>query len=344
MMREFAVMWRGPDTGPGKPPGALIDIGLGIRAGTVGRVAHDTDIIVTTAGPAWQPQETLAISQPVGEVLPDALRLAVSPRLTEGRGHVGRGRHGLALAIAALLHAGLIALLVPGATDLVGDDGTTLEAITVSVVSSLPVAVAASAAAAQTAAPSEMSTERELHAEPEQAEAAPSQPPPSEAPPVALSLPPEPEVTTDAPALPQKREETKVVEPREDTTSPTEPTVAEAQPSSPAEPVAPSSPPPVAAAAEAAEASAGVVDAYVRRVSRALAARPPRPAGLEGRLLVSFVIDADGRPQSIVIERPSGRPKLDAIVLAAVKALSFPPPSPAMSERQRTFKVPYTFR
>ena len=97
-------------------------------------------------------------------------------------------------------------------------------------------------------------------------------------------------------------------------------------------------------AASAAEASPGTVRAYERRVSKLLDAGKPGSRGLRGRLLIQFVIGAEGKPEHAVVLQSSGTPALDERVLAALQRLEFPPPPAAMTPQQLTFNVPYVYR
>ena len=92
------------------------------------------------------------------------------------------------------------------------------------------------------------------------------------------------------------------------------------------------------------EASSGVVRAYAGTISKVLDRQKPRSGGRTGKVQVQFVIDTAGKSAVPVVLASSGNQRLDEIVVEAIQRMDFPAPPPQMSERQRTFKVPFAFR
>ncbi len=237
------------------------------------------------------------------------------------------------------MHLGVLALMWPSFSDAVGDGGTTLEAIAVSVVGQVPVMSAPTAPVPDNSAEPVPFDEPQPDAiplnDPNIAEQKPL--PPVD---VALALPPEPEPLPDAANLPMKPPEPQIEKPPE-------PTVERLRETKQAQEHA--VPTPLAAAASmpamtSAEASPGAVRAYERKISKLLETRKPSSKGLRGRLIIQLVIDAEGRPQSAVVLKSSDKPALDERVLAAVQRLDFPRPPDAMTVKQLTFNVPYDYR
>ena len=94
----------------------------------------------------------------------------------------------------------------------------------------------------------------------------------------------------------------------------------------------------------AAGASSGQADRYAMRVRLALGKAHPRHTGTHGRVQVSFRLTEGGDVQFADVLRSSGDERLDQSVLMAVRATRFPAPPPGMTERQRTYIVPFDFR
>ncbi len=218
--------------------------------------------------------------------------------------------------LAALLHLSLFAWLLPATSDAFGDGGLALEAIAVDLVDTLPSTasplIAAAAAADPTPAPV---ADRELaEKEPEaQPEAARETTPAIE----------------EAAARPPVERETRD---REEATP--QPPPADAQPAS-------------IGAVATGEASPGVVHAYGARIAKIISQGRPRgttAVRARGKVLLQFVVDPEGRIASAEVKQSSGSPELDNRALTTLQKLSFPRPTPDMSERQRNFTVPYDFK
>ena len=83
---------------------------------------------------------------------------------------------------------------------------------------------------------------------------------------------------------------------------------------------------------------------YARYVAQALAKTKPKGCGGLGTVRVKFVIAGDGGLATVEIAKSSGNPKLDDIVLGAVRRTKFLVPPAGMTPLQLTYEVPYHFR
>ncbi len=270
----------------------------------------------------------------------ETLQVATSSRETH--------RHWLCVLAAAAAHIALITLLQPTQTDTMGEDGVALETVAVSIVDSVPRQSAPGTASPVTSVrpPDAEADEAASDAQPQAPAVVPEQNEPHKQA-LALALPPEP-APPEAPALPALRPE---AAPEPPPVVADEPSDLRDQPIPAPDPLPPSPEPSAAAAAaavrsslSAAEASSGVVRAYAGSVSRVLERQKPSNRGMSGRVRIQFVIDQSGRAEPPVVLATSGNPALDNIVMTAVQRMDFPPPPPAMSLRQRTFTVPFSFR
>lgn len=301
-------------------------------------------------------------------VVPTAKQAAATPP---------RSGFPLALAVALACHAGILALLTEAPPSLVGSGGIALDAVSVEVEvlpataleSRTPAPAAVASAAAQIDTTEGTSAAEAAMAPPP----APAPVPPTNAAPaprqVVLEVRPE---TPDPDALSLPAAETKPEPPPQTVTETTEPAPREAdaerieaaprpQPqvesALPAERQAAAGPPAGGAAARgaaadrnaatgAAAARAGHVTAYARSIVSALARTAPRSAGSAGKgtVVVRFAVAEDGGLDDIEVQQSSGRPRLDAMAVAAVRATRFPAAPPGMSLADRTYVVPYHFR
>lgn len=244
-----------------------------------------------------------------------------------------RASHSISLAVAVAAHAAALFALLPSSTDALGDDVTQLEAIAVSIVSSVPVSVGAQDATATPAANEAVEEKAESPPEPEKAE-----PPPPQV--AALTLPPELEPPRpDALTLPVAQPEPPPPEPVKE--KPPEEKVEEHKPDpQPAVTAALPTPPPQAAA----PASVGVLREYAKRVATTLAKSKPKGAGLIGTVKLRFIVDETGRPTDVAVVVPSGTKSLDEVAIRTLARSEFPPPPVGLTVTQRTFEVPYQFR
>jgi TonB family protein len=97
--------------------------------------------------------------------------------------------------------------------------------------------------------------------------------------------------------------------------------------------------------AGAAAASPGAMSAYARTLATALAqAAPPAARGVSGQLLVRLVVSTDGSIDGAAIAKSSGNARLDRSVVDAVERVRLPAPPVGMTDKQRTYEMPYTFR
>ncbi|MEM7774621.1 MAG: TonB family protein [Pseudomonadota bacterium] len=69
-----------------------------------------------------------------------------------------------------------------------------------------------------------------------------------------------------------------------------------------------------------------------------------RKLAVRGRVLLLLTIGLDGRPERIVVQRSSGLPALDAAARRALLSFRFPPAPATLTERQRTYSLPITYR
>ena len=267
----------------------------------------------------------------MGRVIPGS-GLSVAAR----RGWSDDRTHFCSLAAAAIAHLVLLVLLLPDASDVLGDHGLEIEAIAVSVVASVPnaagaaepVAPAAPAPAAPEPPPEASEAARDQVAKPRQQEQV-----------AALTLSPEAEPAEPSPVtLPMAPPKLEVV-PKEKPDEEAKEMVIEA-----AAQFAETTPPPPPPSAAAAPVSAGAMQAYARQLAMTLAKSKPKGTGVTGTVRVRFVVAPDGRPLTTVVVVSSGKPRLDELALATIGQNTFPPPPAGATEPQRTFVVPYDFR
>ncbi len=98
--------------------------------------------------------------------------------------------------------------------------------------------------------------------------------------------------------------------------------------------------------AAAARPSPGAIQAYARSIVAALdQSRPKAAPGLvRGTAKIAFMIAASGTVGEAYVAKSSGHASIDNAALAAVRRTSFKPPPPGLTDRERTFEVPYHFR
>ncbi|MGE4131913.1 MAG: energy transducer TonB [Bdellovibrionales bacterium] len=210
--------------------------------------------------------------------------------------------------LSLLVHAGLIYVLVTSTPAPVGDSGTgSISSVEVTLV---PASVLDQQVGPQTPV-----------APPEAAAAAP---PKSTAPEVAPEIPDISEVPTLEPAPAEPAREP----------SPT--------PGSPSQPSPPSVSTPFGGGRV--EASKAEIEAYAREVVLALAHSKPRRSSGQGRVLIQFVLSEAGELLSAEIKKSSGSTRLDRIALKSVQSAQFPKPPQGMTEKQRSYLIPYEFR
>ncbi len=178
--------------------------------------------------------------------------------------------------------------------------------------------------------------------------------PPPEKPPEALAKP-DPVLEPDIPAAdvvkaaPEPPVTEAPIEPRPKTEKP--PETAEAPPEirppqiaivSGATPAAPqtSTDPAEAAARQA----AGHATRFALAVRQALGKSRPRHAGTKGRVVITFGLAESGSLRFAEVSRSSGNPGLDAATLTAVRTATFPRPPANLTDRQRTYVVPFDFK
>lgn len=298
--------------------------------------------------------ETVAAELPAPEPLLAAVRAGWRAQITQLA----------SVGAAAALHLALLVVLLPGDSEQPGDGGTELEAIAVTMVSEVPIAVGAPEIAPQPApteaAPEAQSTPSDAAQQTPRAEAEPPPPPIA-----ALALPPEPEPPEEAPVTlpvaepkpePEPPRELAKVEPRPEARETEKPREAandkkEEPEEETAEPVRqaaapapaaamPAQPPPVSAA----PVSAGAMQAYARQIALTLAKSRPKGVGVSGTVRIRFVVSTDGTAAGADVVTSSGKPRLDQLAVAAIQRNAFPPPPAGATESQRTFIVPYQFR
>lgn len=94
-----------------------------------------------------------------------------------------------------------------------------------------------------------------------------------------------------------------------------------------------------------AAASPGAMSAYARALASTLAkAPPPATRGLPGHLLIRLVVAEDGSVDAATIAKSSGSIRLDRLAVEAVERVRLPAPPSGMTQQQRTYELPYTFR
>jgi protein TonB len=249
----------------------------------------------------------------------------------------GRGQGWLqaaALCFAAAAHAAALALFLSLEPDQLGEEGTRLEAISVSIVVTTPNSAGV----------------------PEPHPSMPQPEPPVEsAQPVAeaehkKAEPVESEVETPRRQEPERappEQETRMtaglekIEPDPDQTPPER---TPDPPPPPPQPAAAPAPPPMPKSVSTSIASAGVMRAYAKRVALALARSKPKGIGRRGTVRLRFVVGFEGRTDQIELVQSSGQPKLDNAALSTIHRIALPAPPPSASIAQRTFVVPFEFR
>ena len=257
-----------------------------------------------------------------------------------------RSRHRFALGVAAAAHLALLAALLPYEHDDLGDEGIALETIAVSIIDAVPVVSAPEANASEA---------REQQTDADQAKDSAQRPEPQPKPDdtVEEPVPPKPSLALDVPPEPPAPDASSLPA-REAVAKPDpEPVVREPPRTAQLSEATPPQPPPAAAAPmvlpsiSSAEASPGIERAYAKRLAQLLDSRKPRSRetlGLRGRVIVQFMVDAAGKPERATVLATSGSSRLDGLAIATIERLEFPAPPPEMSQRQRTFNVPFAFR
>lgn len=230
-----------------------------------------------------------------------------------------------ALALATAVHLMLLILIMPAASEVVGEEGNQLESIAVEIVLSAPIAVAV-----PQLLPPTMQPEVAAEAPPDSGEERPHQEKEQLAKADQTTLAPEPELEL------QEISPIKLALPE---TKPTNEEASDRASHGSLEAVGAQPPP-----ASAAPASQGAIQAYARKIALALGKSRPKGAGLNGTVKVRFLIGLDGVLEGVEVVVPSGKPPLDQIAIAAIKRNTFPPPPVGSSEKDRTFVVPYSFR
>lgn len=241
------------------------------------------------------------------------------------------------LAVAALVHLLLLALLLraPDNSPL-GDQGTEIEAVAVSIVTSIPNhgVMLATTAPAEPMNPSPPEPEESDDASKQQTiqemrrEAAAE---------LAMNPEPVPQMTAEI-TLPEKPPIAEEPKEKVEVESAEDPKAAQPKP---AVATPPPQPPP---SFSAAPVSVGTMQVYARQLALALAKTKPRGTGVGGTVKLRFIVENDGRPVSTSVIETSGRAHLDELAVAAISRNVFPPPPAGATEMQRTFVVPYSFR
>jgi protein TonB len=90
--------------------------------------------------------------------------------------------------------------------------------------------------------------------------------------------------------------------------------------------------------------SAGEIEKYGREVSLALAKSVPKGKGLKGKVTLAFLLGADGKIARLEVVSPSGNASLDDAAQNALRKAVFPLPPQGMTEKQRTYVIPFRFR
>ncbi len=104
---------------------------------------------------------------------------------------------------------------------------------------------------------------------------------------------------------------------------------------------------PVAREPQAGSAAAGPGEmaAYARDLATALAKSSPRAmAGLRGRITVRFLVGADGHIGDVAVAETSGNARLDRTAIDSVERARVPAPPTGMTDKQRTYVLPFVFR
>ncbi len=91
-------------------------------------------------------------------------------------------------------------------------------------------------------------------------------------------------------------------------------------------------------------ASSGEIEKFGREVSMALSKSVPKGKGQKGQVTLAFVLGIDGKIARLDIVSPSGSAGLDEAAQDAVRKAVFPPPPQSMSEKLRTYVIPFRFR
>ena len=90
--------------------------------------------------------------------------------------------------------------------------------------------------------------------------------------------------------------------------------------------------------------SAGEIEKYGREVSLALAKSVPKGKGLKGKVTLAFLLGSDGKIAHLEVVSPSGDASLDDAAQNALRKAVFPLPPQGMTEKQRTYVIPFRFR
>jgi periplasmic protein TonB len=170
------------------------------------------------------------------------------------------------------------------------------------------------------------------------AASAPPAPPESEPPVPAAPEPPpplpEPERAPDPTPVPQQKPEVVPAVRRDDTPSPSPPRRANSVTAAARSP---------AAGPAIARNSAPATGARVRTNPKPVYPTEARRLRLQGRVILSVQVSADGHPTSILLSRSSGYPSLDAAALETVRRWTFIPAQAAGLAVASRVEVPVTF-
>lgn len=248
------------------------------------------------------------------------------------------GRRLAAVAVATMLHCGILYAGLPSPDERVGGGGGSDEAsIEVSMIS----AGAAGAPGFRVEA-GVVATEPPLDMEREAAAQTIAKPPPVPVPRL------EPETLTvseaEAPTAPKQPQDI-AVEPKPPVEQASQ--APESLPQAPAAKIAMALPSLSPTAADArAEASAGEIQAYARAIIELLSrSRPRARAGMaRGTVHVVFEVTGSGVPANVHVTRSSGSRLLDDLAVEAIRGTTFPTPPTAATVAQRTYELPYHFR
>lgn len=147
---------------------------------------------------------------------------------------------------------------------------------------------------------------------------------------------PEPPVKEQRVETPQPEKPPETVDAPPDVRPPQVAIVAGATPAAPQAAPAP--------AEAAARQAAGDAARFALAVRQALGKSRPRHAGTKGRVVITFGLAETGGLRFAEVSRSSGNEALDAMTLAAVRIATFPRPPANLSDRQRTYVVPFDYK
>jgi TonB family protein len=100
----------------------------------------------------------------------------------------------------------------------------------------------------------------------------------------------------------------------------------------------------VVPAEAAARQASGDAARFALVVRQALGKSRPRHRGTKGRVVITFGLGESGSVRFAEVTRSSGNSGLDAVTLAAVRTATFPRPPASLTDRQRTYVVPFDFK